>query len=549
MAAEMFGPYRCLELIGRGGMGEVWRAYDTRLDRTVALKRISAPLAAEEDFHERFRRESRLAAQLSEPHIIPIHDFGAIDGRPFIDMRLVEGIDLASLIAVTGPMPPARAVSIVSQLASALDAAHAAGLVHRDIKPSNTLVVGADCGRDYVYLIDFGIARAAGGTGITGSCRMIGSLDYMAPERWTDGCGDHRVDIYSLACVLFEALTASKPFACEGMPAQMYAHVHSAPPVPSLQRAGIPRLLDDVVTKGMAKKPAERYSTAGDLAAAARAALIETSDETATQATLTNDLFVSALAAEPSKPDATYIPPPQQTSDDRLVNHTTRGLLPSKFQRYRRLSLLAAAFATISIVLLLQVFTRRGGDGGDGITSQLTPVTAAPPNERAYVPVPSATPLAHRASCQLAQNIGRPVDHKHSNNFTMRTDWNVSQNIESDPHFIKFAEMLRGWVNGDTLSSGGPFTVFLPTDNAYTHLSTKDVHALDDELSRDEILSYNIIKGACPLSSLHAGMRLNAIEYFRRGGYHRNGRERTQWRPGDNFELLLLSCHRRHLFN
>ena len=159
---EEFGPYRLEHLLGRGGMGEVHRAWDTRRGRTVALKRLPAPLAGDPEFQARFRRESALAAQLSEPHIIPIHDFGEINGRLFIDMRLVDGTDLASVIKSKGPMAPRRAIGILAQVASALDAAHAAGLVHRDVKPSNVLVRGHD-EDEFAYLIDFGIARAAAG--------------------------------------------------------------------------------------------------------------------------------------------------------------------------------------------------------------------------------------------------------------------------------------------------------------------------------------------------------------------------------------------------
>ena len=184
---EEFGPYRLEHLIGRGGMGEVHRAWDTRRGRTVALKRLPAPLAGDPEFQARFRRESALAAQLSEPHIIPIHDFGEINGRLFIDMRLVDGIDLASVVKSEGPMAPRRAIGILAQVAGALDAAHAAGLVHRDVKPSNVLVRGHD-EDEFAYLIDFGIARAAAGQtsgpALTLTGATLGTLDYMAPERF-----------------------------------------------------------------------------------------------------------------------------------------------------------------------------------------------------------------------------------------------------------------------------------------------------------------------------------------------------------------------------
>jgi serine/threonine kinase PknH len=190
--AEAFGPYRVGELLGRGGMGEVHRAYDTVHDRVVALKRLSATHNDDEDFRARFRRESRIAARLREPHVIPIHAYGEIDGRLYLDMRLVEGRDLAAVIA-DGPLDPARAVRLIAQVAGALDAAHADGLVHRDVKPSNILVTPDD----FVYLVDFGIARSVlpAGTHLTASGAVIGTLDYLAPERFGDGLVDGRADV------------------------------------------------------------------------------------------------------------------------------------------------------------------------------------------------------------------------------------------------------------------------------------------------------------------------------------------------------------------
>jgi serine/threonine-protein kinase len=268
---EQFGTYRLEELIGKNGIGETYRAFDTVKERMVALKRLPLHLATDADFQARFRRESKVAAQLREPHVIPIHDFGEIDGQLFLDMRLVEGVDLAALLVQRGPLPPVRAVNIVSQIACALDAAHAEGLVHRDVKPSNVLISGPQ--EDYVYLVDFGIARTAAGTTLTGTGATIGTLDYMAPERLLYGHGDHRVDVYSLACLLYETLTARKPFTGEGLPALMYAHVTLPPPAPSTQQPGIPASLDAVVARGMAKDPRLRYPSAGDLAVAAREAL------------------------------------------------------------------------------------------------------------------------------------------------------------------------------------------------------------------------------------------------------------------------------------
>jgi tetratricopeptide (TPR) repeat protein/predicted Ser/Thr protein kinase len=262
-----FGQYRLIDMLGRGGMGEVWRAYDTATDRVVALKLLPSRLATDAVFKRRFRREAHAAARLSEPHVVPIHTYGEIEGRLFVDMRLINGRDLHALIAA-GPLEPVRAALIVEQTAKALQAVHNAGLVHRDVKPSNILVTDDD----FAYLIDFGIARATGEVGSTTTGGVIGSLHYMAPERFTRDPVDARSDVYSLACVLYQCLTGSFPFPGDSAEQQLADHLTTPPPQPSHVRP-VPRAFDDVIAKGMAKNPRERYATAVDLARAARDAL------------------------------------------------------------------------------------------------------------------------------------------------------------------------------------------------------------------------------------------------------------------------------------
>ena len=266
---QQFGQYRIEGIIGSGGMGEVYRAYDTRRDREVALKLLPTALSDDPEYQRRFQRESYAVARLREPHVIPIHDYGEIDGRLFIDMRLVDGPNLGALIERGGPLSPERAVGLVSQIAEALDAAHADGVVHRDVKPSNVLVTA----NDFVYVVDFGIAHAVGHTRskLTMTGATIGTLDYMAPERFESHPVDPRTDVYSLACVLFECLTAEKPFLGDDLPALMYAHLYTAPRRVSAVNPAVGTELDAVVAKGMAKNPADRYPSTGALAAAARA--------------------------------------------------------------------------------------------------------------------------------------------------------------------------------------------------------------------------------------------------------------------------------------
>ncbi|EID17984.1 Ser/Thr protein kinase [Mycobacterium xenopi RIVM700367] len=264
-----FGKYRLIELLGRGGMGEVWRAYDTVIDRIVAIKILPPEISQDEVFQQRFRREAHAATRLSSPHVIPIHTHGEINGHLFVDMRLIEGRDLQTILEVGPPLQPARAVHIIEQVAKALHAAHKVGLVHRDVKPSNILVDEDD----FAYLIDFGIARATGELALTTAGGVIGTFHYMAPERFSTGQVDARSDIYALACVLYECLTAQHPFPGDSMERQLTAHLMSPPPQPSITNPAVPAGLDMVIAKGMAKNPAERYGTAVDLARAARDAL------------------------------------------------------------------------------------------------------------------------------------------------------------------------------------------------------------------------------------------------------------------------------------
>ena len=204
-----FGKYKITGVLGKGGMGEVYEAYDNQINRAVALKIIKSEYADDRRYRTRFERESHAAAKLQEPHVIPIHGYGEIDGCLFIDMRLVRGADLQSLID-KAPLNPSRAVAVIAQIAAALDAAHAEGLIHRDVKPQNIIVTPAD----FAYLVDFGIAESVGeaDTRLTAMGAQIGSWVYMAPERFTDKDLTPSVDIYSLTCVLYESLTGQTPF-------------------------------------------------------------------------------------------------------------------------------------------------------------------------------------------------------------------------------------------------------------------------------------------------------------------------------------------------
>ena len=268
-AGSRFGPYQLRRLLGRGGMGEVYEAYDTVKDRVVALKLVSEQVSSDDVFRRRLQREAQTAGRLQEPHIVPIHDYGELDGQLFIDMRLIEGKDVGAVLNRTGPLPPARAVAIVEQVASALDAAHRAGVIHRDIKPENILLTE----RDFAYLVDFGIAAAATEQRVTKTGVAVGSWNYMAPERFGKDDATYRVDIYALACLLYECLTGTKPFQTDSLSSLMAAHLMEPVPRPSQRNSAVPAAFDEVIARGMAKDPIDRYATAGDLAQAALHAL------------------------------------------------------------------------------------------------------------------------------------------------------------------------------------------------------------------------------------------------------------------------------------
>src|SRR5215471_260666 len=262
--------YRIEELIGRGGMGVVYRAYDLRLKRTVALKLVAPSLAQDERFRERFGRESELVMSLEHPNVVPIYDAGEVDGRVYLAMRFVDGDDLGSLLRTEGALEPARAMAICTQIAAALDAAHARGLVHRDVKPSNVLL---DSG-EHVYLADFGLTRRLDDRiGDVGEDRSIGTPAYLAPEQLDGVAVDGRADVYSLGCVLYECLTGERVFPRGSRLAEAWAHLEEEPPRASKGRVGLPQAVDAVIGRALAKEPGQRFATCGALVAAAQRAL------------------------------------------------------------------------------------------------------------------------------------------------------------------------------------------------------------------------------------------------------------------------------------
>ncbi len=315
VVGEMFGRYRLVEQLGAGGVGEVWRAVDTSLERVVALKMLLPRFRDDPESAARFHREARLAAGLRHPHIVRVHAFGEIDRRLYLDMELVEGESLAAALAAGGPLHPHRAADVVERIADALDTAHAVGgpadrrMVHRDVKPANILLEPRPRGREHVYLVDFGVARTvAASQQITGVGGVVGTPSYMAPELWEGRDSDHRVDVYALAVTAFEIVTGRLPYPRSTVEGLVTAHLTEPVPRPSELRPGLPVAVDAVLARGMAKDPAARHPSAGDLGEALTAALRVPSGPAATRPVTTGAPVPARPRAMPPRPAATGVP-------------------------------------------------------------------------------------------------------------------------------------------------------------------------------------------------------------------------------------------------
>ncbi|QLL09651.1 serine/threonine-protein kinase [Mycobacterium vicinigordonae] len=361
-AGSRFGPYVLRRLLGSGGFGEVYAAEDTVMHRVVALKVLTSSYSHNPAFRERLFREARTAGRLHDPHVVPIHGCGEIDGQLYIDMRLIDGTDLQTILEHHGALPPPRAVHIVRQIASALDAAHAETVIHRDVKPANILLSG----HDFACLVDFGLASAATDTKLTSEGTTIGSFAYLAPERLASGHITPGADIYALACVLYECLTGSAPYADRTeIPGIIAAHLSSPPPRPSQQRPDIPVGFDDVITRGMAKDPTQRYPSAGALAAAAQNAL-------------------DTPTAKPAAVTQRHRPSAQTTPADLGR--------PASGKPHRRTALVLAALATVAavVVAVVVVVATRSPEHSTSPTSR---TSTAPPQQSNAVPPLNATRL------------------------------------------------------------------------------------------------------------------------------------------------------------
>ncbi len=376
---------------GRGGMGVVFKATQTALQRTVALKAVAPELAEDISFRQRFQRESHIAASIEHPNVIPVYEAGEFQDTLYLIMRWVDGTDLRALLASEGRLAPERAVLLLRPVASALAAAHRRGLVHRDIKPANVLIARGDGAQEeHVYLTDFGIARRGKGDSLTRTGVLVGTIDYLAPERIEGGRGDASSDIYSFGCMLFEALAGHVPFDRATDLTKMYAHMSDPVPRAGDEVPGIPEQLDAIIAKAMAKEPSERFASAGELTSALDGALAdieaggaETRERSEPPARQSETVVVPQ--ANPETVTATLMRAPATSGVNDPAAAT---VAPS---RHRRPRLVIAAALTALIVVAIVVVIASSGSGGA-------------PAART-----TSTPLASKLSGNPLVTVGSPV--------------------------------------------------------------------------------------------------------------------------------------------
>jgi hypothetical protein len=368
---DVIAGYRLDELIGRGGMGVVYRATHVALERSGAVKLIAPDLAANDDFRRRFQREAKLAASIDHPHVIGVFDAGEDAGHLYVAMRYVEGTDLRALLDERGRLPAQETLAIIAQVADALDAAHARGLVHRDVKPANVLLERRGSGH-HAFLTDFGLVKAAGGTSgaLTRTGQWLGTPDYAAPEQIMGAEVDARADVYALGCMLFHALAGKPPFQRDIDVAKMFAHISEPPPSLAAVRPDLPPGLDGVVRTAMAKEPDARQPSAGELAFQASHALAG--------GTVAQPEPPATVAA--SEQDETVAQDPAASAGETLPARTRRSPRPgtqaAAVQGERRRPLLGGPRVLIPAVVLALLCVGAialilgGGDDGEAGAGQ-----------------------------------------------------------------------------------------------------------------------------------------------------------------------------------
>jgi hypothetical protein len=433
---DEFAGYRVERRLGRGGMGILYLAVEPGLERRVALKLIAPEAADDEVFARRFAEESRIAASIEHPNVVPIYAAGEEADVPFIAMRYVAGADLARRLVREGRLSPPAAVDLIAQVGNGLDAIHAAGLIHRDVKPANVLLSG-DHGGDHAYITDFGVARnVATESGLTQTGRFVGTLDYVAPEQISGGAIDARVDVYAVGCLLFKLLTGEVPFPREGDAARLFAHLNDPPPAPSLYVPEVSMALDDVVIRAMSKSPEDRYPSAGDLGRAAQAALRgerpaapEQTVATGAAATRTAEP-IPAKAGEATTATSATGPtrrlddgPPAAVGPGRGANRTSR-----------RWGLAGGVVGLLVVLAVVLILVNGGGGSGSGAGGTTTSETTGPARKKPE-PTPKSRTLTRSQLIDRADAICEVSKSTYTNVF--------SQALEETPD-ISYAATLAG---------------------------------------------------------------------------------------------------------
>jgi DNA-binding beta-propeller fold protein YncE/predicted Ser/Thr protein kinase len=488
-AGEVFAGYRVTGVAGRGGMGVVYEAQQLDLERPVALKLIATPLARDEAFRERFVRESRAAAAIDHPNVIPVYSAGEDGGRLYLAMRFVDGEDLRSLVQHEGPLELARAASIIAQIGSALDAAHARGLVHRDIKPANVLL-----DRDHAYLTDFGLTkRLTGETTMTGSGRWVGTLGYIAPEQIRGEGVDARADVYALGCLLFYVLTGVAPYRRDSDEATLYAHLHDAAPDARALAPEVPEALAGVVGRALEKDPDDRYLSAGDLGRAALAAVgdgpVPPPERVVARGAAAPGGFADDVTAVPGGGGGASVTPTAPTALAPGGRPGPGGAGPSRGAEVRVrawvtpvLALLAGAAVVVLAVVLLGGGDDKPGSGTSGQATTTSSGTSTPRvGQTATVdPRPNAIAYARGrvwvGSVRSGRLIGLPADGRGARR-TIKLPWasgttSVAAGFGSlwvtngDQARLVRIDPVSGHLQGDRLVGAGTAVVVVAGEGA-----------------------------------------------------------------------------------
>lgn len=379
-----FGGYEIREVLGRGAMGVVYRAYDARLDREVALKVVAAHLAQDPEFRGRFAQEARSAARVENPGVIAIYESGEVEETPFLAMRLIRGRELSEILKDRGRISREEALRILEPIARGLDAAHQAGIVHRDVKPANILV--PDDGTPAV-LVDFGIGRVMQGTRATQTGAWVGTVDYVAPEQIRGGDVDGRADQYALACVLYEMLEGVPPFRRDDAIQSLFAHANDTPPAVSTGSPESDATASAAIARAMSKAPGERFSTCESFLGAVRSASSASSDSAATSS-LVGARSGTVIAAD--SPPAAAIPSKFDVREER-------GAGPAGSRRRRVGFAVGAALLVVVVAGVVIAFMMRQGSG-EASPGAVSPATAAPTSSEPATTAIDPALLALRAS-------------------------------------------------------------------------------------------------------------------------------------------------------